>query len=384
MIGLQFKLLALLYYRPLAAFGRIIDEGSWIFGAVLVLLLSVWSGPSPTIGFFQTIVGLGVLFVPACIWVVTLLEATGSFGVVLRRDYGPLFTCTLMAWAAVQIPLVLISLTIPEGLQSPGLLMVFMGLRTFLFAAAMSCAVMVLFGTSGGRSVLIVVLALLVLSAAAFVLRILGPATSFLGSPLILYFLYQAFRGEMGDIGASFRSRGNFRRQLEAAAVNPHDAEPHYQLGLIYQQRRQTTQAAEEFKRAIAIDPTETDAQFQLGRIAREQGRLDEAMDYCEIVAQQNDKHSFSEVWREIGAIHLQAGRIEQAEKALTKFIDRREYDPEGLYLLGETLVRLNQPADAKEMLARAIEAVRTLPPYRRGLMRKWSKLAANEQKKLS
>ena len=80
------------------------------------------------------------------------------------------------------------------------------------------------------------------------------------------------------DLSAGFRSRANFRRQLEAAAVNPHDAEPHLPTGLVYQQRRQTAQAMEEFQRAIAIDPTETDAHYQLGRIAREQGRLEEAL----------------------------------------------------------------------------------------------------------
>ena len=221
-----------------------------------------------------------------------------------------------------------------------------------------------------------------------FLFQVLGPMLGFLGSPLALFWLYRMFGGNVqrswGDLSTGFRSRANFRRQLEAAAVNPHDAEPHYQLGLIYQQRRQSTQAAEEFRRAIAIDPTEADAQFQLGRMAREQGRLDEALAFCETAARLNDKHAFSEVWREIGAIHLQAGRIEQAEKCLAKFVDRREYDPEGLYLLGETMVRLNRAAEAKELFVRTVEAVKTMPSYRRGLMRKWSGLAAGELKKLA
>src|SRR6185295_2168535 len=246
-----------------------------------------------------------------------------------------------------------------------------------LFAFFVACAARTLFGVDLWKGLVIAVAGLASLVAGFYLVLIFGPVLGFLTSPFLLYYLYTAFgrnaQSSWGDLSASFRSRANFRRQLEAAAVNPHDAEPHYQLGLIYQQRRQTTQAVEEFKRAVAIDKTEADAHFQLGRIAREQGLLDEAMAYCETAARLNDKHSFSEVWREIGAIHLQSGRLEQAEQCLTKFVDRREYDPEGLYLLGETLMKRNRPAEAKEMFKRTIEAVQTLPPYRRGLMRKWS-----------
>ncbi len=393
MIVLQARLFILLYYRPFTAFARIIDEGSWIFGAAMVLIVSrlsqyafaqVYRGVGAALpGIFATVIGLAVLFVPACILVVTLIEATGSFSVVLRRDYGPLLTCSLIAWAAAGLPIALIFLTLSAGSSAPVILVSLWCLQIALFAGAMSCAVMALFGTSAGRSVLVVVLGLGILAMSTFLLAVLGPVTSLLGSPFVLYFLYQAFRGELGDIGASFRSRGNFRRQLEAAALNVHDADPHYQLGLIYQQRRQYTQAVEEFKRAIAIDPTEADAHFQLGRIAREQSRLDEAMAYLTATLRLDDKHSFSEIWREIGAVHLQAGRVEEARQYLTKFVGRREYDPEGLYLLGETLLKLSQDTQAAEMFSRAVEAVRMLPPYRRSQMRKWSKLAEAELRKL-
>jgi tetratricopeptide (TPR) repeat protein len=45
------------------------------------------------------------------------------------------------------------------------------------------------------------------------------------------------------------------RRQLEMATVNPHDADPHYRLVLIYQQRRQYSEAIRRFERAVEIDP---------------------------------------------------------------------------------------------------------------------------------
>ena len=277
MILLQARLFALLYYRPLTAFTRIIDEGSFLFSAVMVLMVSAFLRYSLThaagqqvlpFGFFATLLTLSLIFAPACILVVTLVEATGSFGVVLRRDYGPLLTCTLMAWSASYLPVACITYTLPPDPSALGVLLSLWIAGGVMFAIAMSCAVMVLFGTSGGRSVLITVLSLVVMAMGLFVVTLVGPVMSLFGSPFVLYFLYQAFRGELGDIALSFRSRGNFRRQLEAAAINPHDADPHYQLGLIYQQRRQPSIAIQEFQRAIAIDPREADAHFQLGRIA--------------------------------------------------------------------------------------------------------------------
>ena len=112
-------------------------------------------------------------------------------------------------------------------------------------------------------------------------------------------------------MGAGLRRRQNFRRMLDAAAINPHDAEAQYQLGLIYQQRRQYTAAIQRFKNAVAIDPTETDAHFQLGRIAREQGRFAEALAHFQTVLSQDEKHNLSEILRKTGASYLELGQAQ-------------------------------------------------------------------------
>ena len=79
---------------------------------------------------------------------------------------------------------------------------------------------------------------------------------------------------------------------MEAATINPKDASAHYQLGLIYQYRRQYGEAISRFEKAVQIADDETDAHFQLGRIAREQGRLQDAINYFSIVLEQDEKHS--------------------------------------------------------------------------------------------
>jgi tetratricopeptide (TPR) repeat protein len=170
---------------------------------------------------------------------------------------------------------------------------------------------------------------------------------------------------------------------LEAAAINPHDGEAQYQLGLIHQQRRQYTEAIRRFQAAVAIDPTETDAHFQLGRIAREQGRLPDALAHFQTVLQQDERHSLSEIHRALGAVYLAMDRTEDARRELALYIDRRPYDPEGLFYFGQALEQLGQLAQAREMYAAAVEAVRTAPRYRRRVVARWSRLAQKQAGKL-
>jgi tetratricopeptide (TPR) repeat protein len=189
------------------------------------------------------------------------------------------------------------------------------------------------------------------------------------------------FRGDIGDIGFSLRQRQGFRRSMEAATINPRDASAHYQLGLIYQQRLQYAEAISRFEKAVQIAHDETDAHFQLGRIAREQARLQDAINYFSIVLEQDEKHSQSEVWREIGATYLAASMFTEAKDALEKFIERRSYDPEGLYYYGKTLEQLERRDEAREVFNRCIEAVKTMPSYRYREHRKWDKLARERLK---
>jgi len=169
---------------------------------------------------------------------------------------------------------------------------------------------------------------------------------------------------------------------MEAATINPRDASAHYQLGLIYQHRRQYTEAITRFQKAVEIADDDTDAHFQLGRIAREQNRLQDAINHFSVVLEQDDKHAQSEIWREIGATYFAASMFADAKEALAKFIDRRPYDPEGLYYYGKTLEQLGQREEAREMFSRCVEAVKTMPSYRYREQRKWNKLAADERRK--
>ena len=152
---------------------------------------------------------------------------------------------------------------------------------------------------------------------------------------------------------------------------------------MIYQQRRRYDEAVARFRKAVEIDAGEVDAHYQLGRIARAQGRLGDALESLERVIALDEKHSLSEVWREVGAVYLEMDRAEEARAALGKYVERREYDPEGLYWYGKALARLGREKEAGEAFDRAMEAVETMAPHRRGQVRQWGGRARAELKRL-
>ena len=199
-------------------------------------------------------------------------RVAGGFGIAFQRDYAPLLTCAAAAWTAANLPLLAVAWFLPQFLAAAA------GLAYLYFLLLIFFAVRTVIGTGNGAAIAIVCLSWVPLVAAYFVWSPLRYLLGWLASPFFLFYVFYFLRGEFGNLGAGLRNRQSFRRNLEAAAVNPHDGEAQYQLGLIYQQRRQLTEAIRRFQNAVTIDTSQTDAHFQLGRIAREQGRLKDAL----------------------------------------------------------------------------------------------------------
>jgi tetratricopeptide (TPR) repeat protein len=239
------------------------------------------------------------------------------------------------------------------------------------FTVLAACAARVLFGaglaSAGGAAAL------------GWVAMALEPFLFFLASPFLLYYGYQFVRGDIGDVLWSFGARQDFKRHLQAATINPRDAEAHYQLGLIHLQRRQLDEAKARFARAVEIDPREIDAHYQLGRLARAEERFEDARRHFEAVVARDPKHASHEVWREIGATYLESESYEHARWALEKFVAQRSHDPEGLCRLGGALKNLGKAEEAAEMFRRAIEAADTVPRYLRRQAGPWRKLASQQ-----
>jgi tetratricopeptide (TPR) repeat protein len=441
MIWENTKLLLGLLYRPVSSMGRIVDEGHWLYAAVAVAALSmifhatvtsvIYNNveavyrelppepvttdpeegydeedyeaaarphfvydrhPLPLVGdrgwwfvsfaepsFFTTVLGMAILYIPCLILLVAMSGVNASFSVLLRRDYGPLLTCGLMAWAASHLPFALAGFALEPLQLSEKTALGLWAASAICFGLLMALGLRMLFGINYSKGLLLVAIAALSFSVQA---KLFATVSPFLFSPFLLFYAFSMFRGDIGDIGFSLRQRQGFRRSMEAATINPRDASAHYQLGLIYQYRRQYGEAIPRFEKAVQIAHDETDAHFQLGRIAREQGRLQDAINYFSVVLDQDEKHAHHEIWREVGATYLAASMFGEAKDALEKFIDRRPYDPEGLYYYGKTLEQLEQRDEAREIFNRCVEAVKTMPSYRYREHRKWDKLAREQLKR--
>lgn len=81
--------------------------------------------------------------------------------------------------------------------------------------------------------------------------------------------------------------------------------------------------------------------------------------------------------------MYLAARQYGDALRELSTYIERRPYDPEGLFYFGQALEKSGEPEKAREMYSRAMEAVRTAPHYRRRLIAQWSRRAQAQMRKL-
>ena len=332
-----------------------------------------------SISFYTPLLVLAVAYVPGILLLGNLLaDLRGGFGTALERDYSPLLICTAMAWTAANLPL-----AVAGWIFTPPVIVVLAGLAYLYFLVLIFFAVRTVFGIGNGTAVIMVCLSWIPIVAVIIFWRPLRFLLGWLASPFFLFYAYYYLSAEFGKLGAGLRSRQSFRRMLEAAAVNPHDGEAQYQLGLIYQQRHQYTEAIQRFKNAVAIDPSETGAHYQLGRIAHEQGRFKDALGHFQTVLDQDEKHNQSEILRELGAVYIAARQYEDALNELARYADRWPYDPEGLFYYGQALEGLGRIAEARSMYERAIEAARAAPRYRRQFTAKWTRLAQKQIRKL-
>jgi len=330
--------------------------------------------------FYRPVIAISLFYVPAVILFVSIFGGFASFGLLLRRDYAVIATCTLLAWSAAHLPFAIAGVAAFGSEMDPMVWLSLWVASGAIFGILMLFAIRTVFGASYGVALLAVALSWPALSLAMYVLEYVSP---WLLSPFLLFWAFIYFGGYLGGevrgFGNSFRQRQNLKRFLQNAIVNPKDADAHVQLGIIYLDRRQEARALEHFNKAIAIDKEEIDANYELGRIARQHKALQKALDHFAIVVEQDDKFRLSEIWREIGATYLDAGMLNEAYEPLDKFVTRRNVDPEGLYYFGKLLKAKGENDRAKEMFESAIQSAKTSPYFRSRQLGQWAKLAQKE-----
>lgn len=189
--------------------------------------------------------------------IVTLWDNLGGFSTILFRDYMALPACCLLAWTAPHLLLLVangaLGMVHSPAYNHPALW--WSAHVYFLVLAGM--AIRVLFGTRFAHAAVATVGAWGAAVAGVWLYGIFGNGSAYLASPFMLYYLYMGLGPQVSGLGTGLRSRQRLKQGLENATLNPRDADAHYQLGLIYAQRRQYPAAIERFRKAIEIDPAE-------------------------------------------------------------------------------------------------------------------------------
>jgi tetratricopeptide (TPR) repeat protein len=345
---------------------------------------------------------LAIVFAPTVTFVANLFERRGSFRLVLQQEYQGLVSTILYAWIVANLlalPLAFVASAtgiqasyIATSMESTAQMKEWFNLSpedqlkladpalhaenffrwivVMLFGVWAVWAVRAVFRLATWRAVAVIL-------TSSVLLLITSPVWSLLfswifASPFLLLLVFLLMRGYVGEFTRATRARAAFRQNLEAATLNPADASAHYNLGLIHQQRGELSQARERFARAIEIDTEELDAHYQLGRIARTEGRLADAIKHFEQVVTRDQTHSQHEIWRETGATYLAAGQFADARDALERFLEHRQNDPEGLYLMGRAYAGLGHRREAASSMQACIEAVKTAPAYKYRTEKRW------------
>ena len=424
------RLLLQSFYAPLRGLREVRDRGSLSQAALVALLsqlayflVTQWlaSGRTSLLirpgSVFRILAEaatptllIACIFVPIAILIANLFERRGSFGLVLQQEYVSAASTVFYALTIANLVSLVVSLVFnvtgfqaayvansaestnqikgwllasgnlsPEMMAQLELLLsdpafialgLFRSVKLSLFVITATLAVREVFRFTIVRAVVVMLVSLLLaLLLSPLWALLLSPV---LASPFLLIILFLLVRGYVSGMVQSHRARESFRRNLEAATLNPADASAHYNLGLIQQQRGELEQARERFERAIQIDEDEIDAHYQLGRIARQQKRLADAIKHFEQVVARDPSHAQQEVWREVGATYVAAGQFGDAINALEQFLERRPSDPEALYLMGRAHAGLGHRREAANSMKACIEAVNTSPAYKYRASKRW------------
>lgn len=330
--------------------------------------------------FYHPVLLLSIFYVPSAILLMSIFGSLGSFGLIIRRDYGTLAICTLSAWAAAHLPFAVLGFAFSFLNAGPPVFLALWVASSVLFGVFMVFALRTVFGAHYGVAVLVVALSWLSLSAGMYIFQYVSP---WMFSPFLIMMVVLHFGGYLGGevrgFGNAMRQKQNLKRFLQNATVNPKDADAHVQLALIYLQRRQEEKAIEHLTKALEIDEVEIDANYEMGRIERTKGNLQKALDHFAVVLEQNDKHALSEVWREVGETYFTAGMLDQAHDALEKFTIRRSADVEGLYYFGKVLKAQGKTDQAREIFQQAVQSANSSPDFSRRGTKHWSRLAQKE-----
>jgi len=118
----------------------------------------------------------------------------------------------------------------------------------------------------------------------------------------------------------------------------------HYYLGLIAEQKRKLRTAAEHYGKIEEKFSTYPMAQERLGQMARDAGRLDDALKHYQVFA---DKRPGARAWMLVGAVQIEMKKYKEAEVNLAKAAERTKGNLDLVELQGRLYMETKRYGEA-------------------------------------
>jgi len=132
-------------------------------------------------------------------------------------------------------------------------------------------------------------------------------------------------------------------------AKNDQIPEAHYNLGILYVQKKNWPAAEEAYKKAIEIRPGYPEAYRELSRVYFNNGQIPKAFEL--LTKATTDKPENAGLWFELGILNLNSGKSEEAIAAFKKAEGLDPSNPEIQYQLGTLAIGQNNATEAVSRL---------------------------------
>ena len=131
-------------------------------------------------------------------------------------------------------------------------------------------------------------------------------------------------------------------------------AQDEYRKGLIDLQKKEWSRSMEHFVKAVKAFPGYYEAWYHQGLIETNQGHFEEAM---QAFQRAMDLSGGRYTWAQfgIGYVLYLEGKPRDAEAVLRRGLEMDQNSPDGLVILGMTLLRLNSPEEAEKCAREAL-----------------------------
>ena len=139
----------------------------------------------------------------------------------------------------------------------------------------------------------------------------------------------------------------------EAISINPHNPEPHYNLGIILQDQNKPDEAIGAYSKALSIKPDYAEAHNNMGVALKDQGMLDNAIEAYSTAL--SIKPDYAEAYNNIGFVLQDQGKLNEALEAYYKALSIKPDYAEAQNNIGVCLKDLGKLDEAIEAYRKAI-----------------------------